>query len=267
MPGLFFIKHYRSYAVKPKPIKTSVVIVNYRADEHVQRIQRALRDDHSIEVLVVDHSDGLSGYGAGCTTGAQQAKGETVLFMNPDVEITAKTVHSLHNFLEDHPQVAMVGPQILDETGSVQITCSSIPTPLEASIVFSWLHGLPYFEKWQKQYRLQGFNHQTSRPVPAINGSCFMMRTAEFLDIGGCDKNLFLYFEEFDLAKRVHDQLEKQVYYLASCSVTHYGQISTDQAENTSTHFRRSRNYWLQKHYGFSGTLADFWIRMWERTL
>lgn len=265
MPGLFCIKRLESYVVKKNSIQTSVVIVNYHADDFVRQIQKQLANDPTVECIVIDNSHGKSGYGAGCNAGAQKARGETVLFVNPDINISPETVHTLSTYLMDHPQIGLIGPQILDETGKIQITCSTIPTPLEAVIIYSWIGKLPWFQTWYSRYRLQGFNHQTSRPVPAISGSCFMMRREEFLEIGGCDENIFLYFEEFDIAKRVHDQLEKEVYFLTSCAIIHYGQESTKQLPTVSQHFQRSRRYWLQKHYGIMGLLADSWLRIWER--
>lgn len=250
--------------MKSKKIKTSIIIVNYRADAYVRAIQEVMKNDPEIECIVVDNSSGKKGYGAGCNRGVEQAHGETVLFVNPDIEITTKTVHCLHDFLIEHPNVGIVGPQIKNKNGEIEITCSALPTPLQASILFSWLHKLSFFQEWTKSYRLHGFDHKTSRPVPSVNGSCFMMRREDFLEIGACDENIFLYFEEFDLAKRMQDQLEKQAYFLTACSIVHVGQESTKQADHVSQHFRKSRQYWLQKHYGVSGLLADAWIRLWE---
>jgi len=247
-----------------KKIKVSVIVVNYQADEYVRRIQKVCSQDPSLECIVIDNSDGAAGYGAGCNRGAEISHGELLLFTNPDVNISVKTIHALTNHLHDHPQTAVVGPQILNEQEEIQITCSTIPTAWEAAVLFSWLHHLPVFAALCTRYRLNGFNHMTSRPVPVLNGSCFMMRRSDFREIGGFDERLFLYFEEFDLAKRVKDQLEKSGYFLATSSIIHYGQKSTQQATSVSEHFKHSRCAWLQKHYAWRGYLADAWIRFWE---
>ncbi|MCD8484153.1 glycosyltransferase family 2 protein [Candidatus Woesebacteria bacterium] len=214
---------------------------------------------------MIDNSDGQAGFGEGCNRGAEQAHGEGVLFVNPDVYVTTDAIDALYEFLGAHPQIGLIGPQILDETGAVQITSSTVPTALEAAIVYSWLGNLSAFGSYREHYRLWGFDHRSSRPVPSVSGSCFMMRREEFLAIGGCDENMFLYFEEFDLAQRVRSQLDKEVYFLATASVVHFGQHSTKQLPSVAHHFRASRRYWLQKHYGFSGAIANFWIRLWEK--
>lgn len=243
----------------------SVIIVNYRADKWVRNIRRALRGHDDIEVIVIDNSSGDAGYGAGCNRGAERAHGETLVFCNPDIEVTADSVRELHSFLQTHPQVGMVGPQILRDDGTIEISCSMIPSPLLALVEYSWLRQLPGLRSYSHKYRLQSFDHDSSRPVPVISGSCFALRREDYRAIGGCDEKLFLYFEEFDLAQRTHTDLDKQVYFLSSTSIIHYGQISTDQTRTASRHFRRSRRYWFQKIYGWRGSLVVTMLEWFEK--
>ncbi len=246
-------------------IRISVIIVNYQADEYVRKLQKSFLQRDDIECIVIDNSSGERGYGAGCNLGAEQAKGEYLFFTNPDVYCTASVVDSLADFLLTHPQVGLVGPQIRNEHGAIDTTCSTVPTAWQAAVVYSWLGTLPLFADQVKQYRLWGFNHQSSRPVPSVSGACFMMRADEFRALGGFDEQFFLYFEEFDLAKRIKEILEMEVYYLATISVIHYGQHSTNQTSTAPIIFRQSRRRWLEKYYGWKGILANTWIRIWEK--
>ena len=242
----------------------SIIIVNYKADAHVERLKKALQKTPFTEIIVIDNSRVHRGYGAGCNMGAQQASGEILFFLNPDIEITSQTVLALSDLLQKNENVGLVGPQIKDIHGRTQITCSAVPTPLIAAIEYSFLGKLPFLRWAHAQYRLNNFDHKNSRDVPSISGSCFALRTKDFQKIGGVDENLFLYFEEFDLAIRITDQLKKIVWFCAEESVVHYGQVSTQQTE-TNTHFLTSRAYWLEKTYGWSGKLVNYWLRFAEK--
>lgn len=246
----------------PKP-SVSVIIVNYQADEYVSRLQTMLTTDPELEVIVIDNTHTQQGYNTGCNIGAGQAQGEYLVWMNPDILISPQSIYALVSILQRFPQVGMVGPQLLDQAGEVQITCSDLPTPWCASIIYSWLGKLSFFKWEQQRYRLFHFSHRFSRTVPVISGACFAMRMSDWQRIGKFDEALFLYFEEFDLSARLRSR-GQVAYYCTHAKALHYGQVSTSQTNTVSHHFQHSRRYWLAKTYGWRGWLAARWLEIWE---
>lgn len=244
----------------------SVIIVNYRADALVEQAKKRLFSP-LIEIVVIDHSSGKEGFGAGCNEGARSARGDYLIFMNPDVDLSTQDAKALVKVLKKDKTVGMVGPRFTHD-GKTQVTCSAVPTPMMALIEFSFLRRIPLLRHWTRAYRLNGFDHMSSRFVPAISGACFAMRKDYFQEIGECDDSLFLYFEEFDLASRLKD-MGKRVYFLAEATVEHIGQASTNQMPSSDriAIFRQSRRYWLAKRWGISGTfVAQFldWSEQWS---
>ena len=237
-------------------VKTSVIIVDYRARREVERLKNCLRELKNAEIIVIDNSLKQRGYGEGCNLGAMQAKGRYLVFMNPDIETTPESIQRLIRVLEEKTEIGLVGPQILRPDGAVEISCCAEPKPLLALVEYSFLRGWPILRRFAKLYRLNGFDHRSSRIVPIISGSCLAMRAEDFSRLGGFDKNIFLYFEEFDLAKRVFDQRQKSAYFCAEAVIIHHGQSSTRQLSPNNTHFRDSRRYWFGKAYGLSGRLV-----------
>jgi GT2 family glycosyltransferase len=241
----------------------SVIIVNYRAEADVVRLQRELRDDR-LEIIVIDNSDGQHGYGAGCNAGAHQAQGKYLAFLNPDIEVNVADLMKMTDILADQPAIGLVGPQIRRPDGQIEITCSAIPTPWLAWWEYSWFGQLPFFSGLRRPYRLFGFDHQSSRPVPSVAGSCLVMRQSDWVKVGGFDEQLFLYFEEFDLASRLAD-LGLSVYFAAEAKIIHYGQVSTKQIGKQATvYFRQSRRYWFHKRYGRTGDLVVWLLEQME---
>lgn len=246
-------------------VETSIIIVNFRADEYVERLQLSLRELPKSEVIVVDNSDGSRGYGEGCNLGAQRAKGRFLIFLNPDIQTTPESMARLVSVLKKSPEIGLVGPQILNPDGSIEISCAAFPTPLLALVEYSFLRHWPLLNKFASRYRLSEFDHRHSRVVPLVGGSCLAVRKADFHSIGGFDENMFLYFEEFDLAYRMLSALKKQTYFCAEANITHFGQVSTSQIKRTSEHFHRSRRYWFAKTYGWRGKMVVYLLELLER--
>lgn len=243
--------------------KISLIVVNYKADEHVRRLQRALETETDIELITVDHSDGGRGYSEGLNTGARHARGEILVFANPDLEFEPTALRKLVHILEDHPEFGVVGPQIRRPSGEGEITCSAIPDPLMALIVWSPLQRWPVLSWWSKAYRLHGFTHTYSRVVPSLNGSIFAMRAQTYEALGGFDDSYFLYFEEFVLGKRMKE-LGLKLWFNAETPVTHLGAVSTQQSSETLGHFLRSRRRYLRQ-WGIFGTGVAWILERLER--
>jgi GT2 family glycosyltransferase len=185
--------------------------------------------------------------------------------MNPDIETTPESISRLVKVFEDNPRIGLTGPQILRPNKSVEISCCAEPKPLLALVEYSFLRDWPILNRFARSYRLNGFDHRSSRSVPIISGSCLAMRAEDFARLGGFDEKIFLYFEEFDLAKRVRDQLQQRVYFCAEAVITHIGQVSTQQLKDADSHFRESRRYWFTKAYGPGGRIAVKLLELMER--
>lgn len=241
----------------------SVVIVDYEAHQDVLRLRKALFHQGNPQVIVVDAKQLSLGYGQALNKGVEQADNEFVVCMNPDIDLKKDALPKLISALKAHPECGIVGPQVLDHQGKIQLTSSQVPNAAQAVIVWSWL-GSFWKKKVQAWYRLNSFDHKTSQYVPSVSGACFAIRRSEWRKIGGADERLFLYFEEFDLAQR-YRKLGLKVWFCAESLIVHYGQVSTSAVKGVTRIFTDSRRYWLSKHFGIQGVLAATWLEFWEK--
>lgn len=237
------------------PARCSCIIVDYRTPQWAQQLRHWLMVDPRLEVLVIDAAALQTGYGASVNAGLRHATGQYVAVLNADIMIAPAGIERLCAVLDTRPEVGMVGPAITHARLGVQITCSAVPSAWQSLVLFSFLHDWPLLRRLQTWYRLGGFDHRSSRAVPSINGSCMVFRRQDLLQLGGWNEQLFLYFEEFDLAKRFA-QLGKTAWFEASVSALHIGQAATAQVAATQVFFRESRRRWLQTYYGQSGRLV-----------
>src|SRR5581483_4153705 len=72
------------------------------------------------QVVVRDNSQDNIGFAAAVNRALQSATGEYVFLLNPDCELTAKSVTRLIEFLRTHPNVAAAAPLLEDEAGKSQ---------------------------------------------------------------------------------------------------------------------------------------------------
>src|SRR5207244_11066343 len=115
---------------------TSALVVSQNVRDLLLDTLRALENDASadIEVIVVDNAsrDGSAeavgcafprarvlaltenlGYGRANNLALEQAQGELILLLNPDVTVSPGCVGSLVQFLRDHPDAGAAGPRLV----------------------------------------------------------------------------------------------------------------------------------------------------------
>jgi GT2 family glycosyltransferase len=194
------------------------IVVDNASHEDISKLDR---DD----LTLIRNSANL-GFATGCNIGAKQAQGDFLLFLNPDTVLLNDVLGGLVSFLNAHPEAGIAGPMTLDPDGSIHYAAARALPGLvnefleHSTLTFKFarnrLLGRPYYSYW---------DHQSSRPVGTLLGACMMLRRDAFETLGGFDENYFLFFEEVDLCKRMH-QAGWQVWYVHTCRLLHEGHRS-----------------------------------------
>ncbi len=223
----------------------SIVIVNYNSKGLTLSCLKSLSEANwqglSHEIIVVDNNsddylgDILAwqypqvrfvesatniGMGAGNNLGLAEATGKYFVVMNPDTLALPETFQTLYKYLEANPQVGVVGPKQFNPDRSVQNSCyrwHSLLTPIyRRTFLGSSLAGRRDLDR----FLMTDFDHQSIRPVDWLLGSCLFMPATLYHQLGGFDDRFFLYFEDTDLCRRVH-QAAYQVVYNPQAAIIH----------------------------------------------
>lgn len=110
------------------------------------------------------------GFGRGNNVALSRARGEHVLFLNPDCILGEDTLSRMAAALERHPDAGMAGCLIRNPDGSEQAGCRRrMPTPFA---------------------------------VEAISGAIMLVRTAALKQVGAFDEACFMHGENLDLCPR-----------------------------------------------------------------
>jgi len=194
------------------------------------------------------------GFARGCNLGAKEAKGEYLLFINPDVVIDKEAVNILLKTAKKNRSAGMLAGRLRFENGEFQPTCRNFPTI--PNMLFSRGSFLKYLVS-SKDYRhylytLPDFSETT--PVPSVAATLILIDRERFRKIGSFDERYFLYMEDTDLSLRL-DQAGFENLYVPQAGAIHlWGKGSKE-----GKYFRYTRHHYsiwqyFLKHYpnGFS---------------
>lgn len=197
------------------------------------------------EVILLPIKTNL-GFARSNNIAAKQAQGEYLLFINPDTIVHPPSISILLDYLNINPSIGAVGPRLLNQDGSIQISVWPKPTLFrECWRLFQLDRLLPI-----SQYPNSILQSIIPQPVDVMMGAFFAIRRSVFEALAGFDEQFFIYSEEIDLFVRM--KKEGWLLYLnPDANVTHYEGQSTRQVSNDMfIELYRNKLKFIRKHYG-----------------
>lgn len=228
--------------------RLSAVVVNYNAGEAITRCLASLQMSGIGDLVVVDNGslDGSAelaqsldppvtlirpgrnlGYGAAANLGVAGTRGEFIFVCNPDLVVEPGAMEHLGRSLDDRPDAAVAGPQLLEPDGSVYPSGRSFPS-LGDSLGHGFVGLFWRDNPWTRRYRLIGDDQQKARDADWVSGAGFLVRRSAFQSVGGFDEAYFMYVEDVDLCWRLH-RAGWGVLYEPSARVVHEQGRSTSR--------------------------------------
>lgn len=251
-------------------VDVSIVIVSWNTRQLLRRCLETLEPNLTVancEILVVDNnsSDGSAemvqvrfpqcylirnernlGFAAANNRAMRQARGRTVLLLNPDTEMRPDSLAVLLRFLDERDDAAGAGARLVGRDGSLQVSFHPAPSLfLEFWRMFHLDRVLPLgiypVEKW-------GLGQ--ARRVDVLQGACLLLRRQALDQVGLMDEEYFMYSEEMDLCERLR-RAGWNLYWVPEAEVVHLGGQSSKQAPaEMFIHLYRSKILYFRKHHG-----------------
>ncbi|GAB4144203.1 MAG: glycosyltransferase family 2 protein [Planctomycetota bacterium] len=235
-------------AETPRRAREIIVVDNGSEDGTADEIERRFP-----EVRLIRNRENRL-YSAGNNQGVAAATAPWVCLLNSDTEVRPGALDSLVDFLEEHPDYGAVSPRLVDPDGTVQRACQRFPTLASALCFDSWWGTFWPGSVVQDRYLMRDFDHESSRDVDQPPGACFVMRTAEYREMGGLDEEMELFYNDVDLCKRLWKK-GRRIRYLAEAEVLHHRGASTRSFSKMLVIWHRNRVTYYRKHYGAWVTL------------
>ncbi|MDD0812152.1 glycosyltransferase [Curvibacter sp. RS43] len=237
----------------------SIVIPVYEQHQYTFNCLKSLgehTDLSDVEVIVVDDasphpvSEALPdiqgvrfvrnpqnlGFIGSCHHGADIARGEMLVMLNNDTQVTAGWLEALHSVFEQRPDAGLVGARLIYPNGTLQ----------EAGGIV-WQDGSAW--NWGRGDDPDRPIYNYLREADYCSGACLLIRRSDWDALEGFDRAYTpAYYEDTDLAFRIR-AAGKRVYYQPQATIVHYEGISsgTDETQGMKRHQVINREVFLKR--------------------
>jgi GT2 family glycosyltransferase len=251
----------------------SVVIVNWNVRDLLRRCLASVLGSApgaSAAVIVVDNasSDGSvemvraefpqvtlianthnRGFPAAINQGIAAAQGRYVLLLNADTKVLDDALATLARYLDAHPDVGLVSPQLVSPDGSVQSSRRRFPTLLTLFLESTWLEPLAP-RSLLRRYYVQDQPDNATLDVDWTMGAAMLVRRETVHQVGGMDEGFFMYSEELEWCRRIKAAGWRVVYHPAAQIIHYEGKSSEQAVPARHINFQRSKVYYTRKYHG-----------------
>lgn len=185
------------------------------------------------------------GFGGGNMLGVQNANAQYYAFVNNDSILLNDCISIIKNEMSQNKNFGICGPMCFKENGDLLPTLDYYASPQKEIL------GRKLLEKINpKKYINRTKKYTKPQQGQFVSGSFMMCRAEDFNTIGGFDTNVFLYYEETDLCKRL-EKIKKHAYLIPEAQFIHYHGKSTPQNIDIKKELKISFLYIIKKHYGW----------------
>jgi len=254
----------------------SVIIVSWNASKFLEECIDSLSRGVALpyEVIVVDNasSDGSPemlaakfpwvqliqsganlGFSKGNNLGLRQSRGKYYALVNSDVNVFPDCLDKLSRFLDEHPDVGMVGPRVLSGDGRLQISCRRFPNLWNSACEVFRLHKLFPSSAFFGGEEMFFFDHRKLCEVEVLSGCFIVARRSAVEQFGLLDESFFFYAEDVDWCRRC-TQSGWKILFCPDAESIHYGggSSSNDPKRFAATQLKARLHLWAKYYSIFS---------------
>jgi N-acetylglucosaminyl-diphospho-decaprenol L-rhamnosyltransferase len=170
----------------------------------------------------------------------KEAAGTYCLLLNEDSELRDGAPEALLDVLERDPRAAVAGAQLLTSEGEPTACAWRLPDAGWALAAAVFLH---------ERYAVQSGGTEV-REVGWVQSSAMLVRRAAAEQVGWLDPDFFVYSDETDFCKRLHDA-GWRILFVPHGRAVHHDQLGTDAAamRRRIVEFHRNRDLYFRKHH------------------
>ncbi len=261
-------------------IDLSIIIVSWNVRELLRRCLQSIAagmggppadSPRSYEVIVVDNASQdtsaemvrmefpwvrlvvnteNAGFTRANNQGLRLARGRYILLLNPDTEIVGDALPAMLTYMDAHPNVGGLGPQLRFPDGRPQSSRRRFPTYATAFIESTPLQRWFPRARLLQRYYMADVPDDQPHPVDWLVGACLLLRREAVESAGLLDERFFMYSEELDYAWRMRRAGWPLVYFPDAVVIHHEAQSSGQIAAERLILFHTSKVEFFRKWFG-----------------
>jgi hypothetical protein len=256
-------------------IDVSIIIVSYNARVDLERCLESLRaspPSASHEIIVVDNqsSDGSVeaaakwprvrvietganlGFARATNVGIRASGGANLLLLNSDTVVPHGAIDRLLAELARDPDVAVVGPRLIDAAGRAELSYGRMIGP------FNELRQKMRSRRPALVERLTRRRHSPDW----VSGACLLVRRVDADSVGLLDERFFMYTEDVDFCAAIRRR-GRRIVFTPDVEVVHLrGRSVAAVPAATAAAYRRSQIAFYEKHRPGWAPLLKLYLKL-----
>ena len=252
----------------------SIIIVNYKVKYFLEQCLLSVikaSQEMAVEILVVDNNstDGSKafftqkfnqiqffwleenlGFGKANNFVLAKAKGDYILFLNPDTIVEETILTKSLDFYAQHRQAGGLGVRMIDGSGNFLKESKRMLPDFSTSFfkMLGFSNIFPGSKIFDRYYAGQLKENETGE-IDVLAGAYFMMPRHLALKLQGFDPDFFMYGEDVDLSYRIQKSGFKN-YYFPEIVLLHFkGESTQKKSAFYVEHFYGAMQLFINKHF------------------
>lgn len=272
-----------------KSIDVSVIIVHYKVKKELFRCLQSIIDftnKITYQIIVVDNDEEKriekdlkkqfpeviyvpnknNGWGGGVNVGTAVADGKYLYFLNPDTYLYNDVISEQYKCIIKQKNVGVVAAALVEnENEKTSHYGSELLYPKQGIFSLSVVHKFFPKNMISQKFWLFGKKKNTLQEIPVVPLAAAIISKNVFENVGKFDERFFLYFEEYDLAMRLHIHSLKN-YLLPQAKVFHSWGVSSKFRTDIEKIYKQSRYTYFRKYFGIFPAIFVEMINAMSRT-
>jgi len=252
----------------------SIIIVSHNTRADLVRCLEALHSEpprtrHAIVVVDNQSTDGSvdaarrwpnvhvieagsnAGFSRANNIGLRATSSTNVLLLNSDAIVPSGAIDRLVAELDRDPDVAVVGPRLVDGSGRAELSFGRMIGPLN-EFRQKRLAASPAVDRLSRQRRYPDW----------VSGACLLARRTDVEAVGGLDERFFMYTEDVDLCAAIRARGRK-ILFTPDVEIVHLrGRSAATAPVATNQAYRRSQLAFYEKHHPYWAPLLEIYLRI-----
>jgi len=218
-----------------------IAVDNGSRDDSVDMVTRDFPD---VELVINGRN---LGFAVANNRGLSRARGRYLLLLNSDTIVLPGAFDEMVRYLDAHPCVGALGPRLLNEDRSLQLSTRDFPRLDHDAVILLEVKHWPVLGDLARRYaqRAYGMDYVETHQVDWVQGSCLLLGREAIEQVGVLDENYFFDYEESDLCYRLL-QRGWPTMFLASAEIVHLGGQSRSRVRAVSLiwHYKSMLRYY-----------------------
>src|SRR5258708_1225027 len=224
-----------------------IVVDNGSADGTVELIRRKHND---IIFLALPKNMGVA---YGYNEGMRHVKPPYFLLINSDTLLNKSTIFDSLTYMNSNPECAVATGEINTPHEKFRGIGGYLPSPFKTIRWLLGIENISFFNRHVKRIYGDTRDYSKEQIVEWVPTCFFFCRKEVFTKTQGHDERMFLYMEDLEWCKRIHDKGMK-IFYSPTISAVHLGGASTSKKSEVTYLFLLQRNidglrYYHKKHH------------------